>query len=65
MPVLSPRQRRVVELRFGLKPGMHSLTHREVACRMGITMRRVQQLWKDAMFKLKKVHTPLENKDVE
>lgn len=45
---LSHKQRRVVELRFGLKPGGHTLTNREVARRMGITMRSVQKHWSNA-----------------
>lgn len=60
MPVLTPRQRRVVELRFGLKAGQRAMTHREVAERMGIGIRRVQLHWAEAMRKLKQVHTPLE-----
>jgi len=45
---LSKKQRRVVELRFGMKPGGHPLTCREVANRMGISLRRVQQHWTNA-----------------
>lgn len=45
---LTQKQRRVVELRFGLKSGSRSMTNREVADRMGITMRRVQQHWRKA-----------------
>jgi len=45
---LSKKQRRVVELRFGMKPGARSMTCREVAKRMGISLRRVQEHWTQA-----------------
>ena len=62
MSVLTPRQKRVVELRFGLKPGSRSMTHREVAGRMGLTVRSVKKHWSEASRRMRGIHTSLENR---
>ena len=41
---LPPRQRRVLELRFGLAPGQRPLALQEVADKLGVTRERVRQV---------------------
>jgi RNA polymerase primary sigma factor len=49
---LSPRERRVIELRYGLDNG-YSLTLEEVGTELGLTRERIRQIQKEALAKLR------------
>ncbi|OGN97303.1 MAG: hypothetical protein A2Z77_02485 [Chloroflexi bacterium RBG_13_51_36] len=49
---LTPRERRVIELRFGLSDE-HSLTLGEVGMELGLTKERIRQIEKEALTKLR------------
>jgi len=49
---LSARERRVIELRYGLEDG-YSLTLEEVGTKLGLTRERIRQIQKEALAKLR------------
>jgi RNA polymerase primary sigma factor len=49
---LTPRERRVIELRFGLN-GQRALTLEEVGDRLGVTRERIRQIERHALSKLR------------
>jgi RNA polymerase primary sigma factor len=49
---LSARERRVIELRYGLEDG-YSLTLEEVGAKLGLTRERIRQIQKEALAKLR------------
>ena len=51
--VLSPRERLIIELRYGLN-GNHGLTQREVASKLNISRSYVSRIEKKALFALRK-----------
>jgi RNA polymerase primary sigma factor len=49
---LSARERRVIEMRYGLEDG-YSLTLEEVGAKLGLTRERIRQIQKEALAKLR------------
>jgi RNA polymerase primary sigma factor len=49
---LSPRERRVIELRYGLDDG-YNMTLEEVGAQLGFTRERIRQIQKEALAKLR------------
>jgi len=49
---LSPREARILRLRFGLQDG-HSYTLEEVGQRFGLTRERIRQIQSEALKKLR------------
>ncbi|MFC2049824.1 RNA polymerase sigma factor RpoD/SigA [Chloroflexota bacterium] len=49
---LSPRERRVIELRYGLEDG-YNMTLEEVGAQLGFTRERIRQIQKEALAKLR------------
>ena len=52
---LTPREVRVLELRFGLRDG-HSYTLKEIGKKFGLTRERIRQIEQEALAKLRKRH---------
>jgi RNA polymerase primary sigma factor len=52
LKALSPREQRVIELRYGLEDG-YGLTLEEVGAELGLTRERIRQIQKEALAKLR------------
>ncbi len=54
LEILTPRERRIVDMRFGLRTGGREMTQKEVADRMGISQSYISRLEKRIMKRLQK-----------
>ena len=54
LEILTPRERSIVDMRFGLRTGGREMTQKEVADRMGISQSYISRLEKRIMKRLQK-----------